>query len=278
MSNLPLVPNSNVINDNGEMIENKEGFDEACNIIHCNLSINSTTVYTYDNPSILHKVNLNYAEIITQNLGDINELQKDGMDHLDLSESLVINNTKSLTLELYYKKKLMENNDLITIVILCGDKLLSSFVHNLLERLLNIYTAQYYTIKTKYEFKLKMKEVIQEEETKLVKLYQNYGSIDDEIVQIRDIMNENIDKILKRGENLDSLIKKTSTLKTTSKTFKKNSSAVKRRFFWAKIKFWVIVCLVVVILVYILLGLECGLPFYQRCIHPSKPPQPTSVL
>lgn len=274
MSSSPLIPDNTV---NGAA-DKREFFDENSNIIHCNLSINSTTIYTYDNSRILHKVNLNYPEIITQNLGDINETQEDGMDHLNLAQSLVVDGNSPVELKLYYKKNLMENNDLVTIVILCSRKMLSSFVHNLLEILSFEYITQYYNQNKKYEFKLKMKDLIQVEESKLVTVYQSYGSVDNELSEMRNIMNENIDKILKRGDNLDTLLNKTSNLNTTSKSFKKNSTAIKRKFMWANVKFWVIVSLVVISVVYILLGLECGLPVYTKCLHPSKPPQPTPTL
>lgn len=253
----------------------RQRFDESMNIIHCDLSINSTTIYTYDNPNISNKLNLNYVELITQNLGDINEIQEDRMDHINLLQSLPINNDKNTQLVIYYKKVLMGNNDLITIVILCSKRLISSFVHNLLEKLSNEYINEYYKINKRFEFKIRMKEVINQEEQQLDRLIQNYGSVEDEIVQVRELMNENIDKILQRGENLDTLINKTSNLNTTSNSFRRRTTNVKHRMLWSNFKFVIIVSLILLIAGYILLGLECGLPFYSRCIHPAKPSQPT---
>lgn len=294
MSTEPLVGNSNsednknsgggagIINNPGNTNGNntiggqgeKVQFDESVNIIHCCLSINSTTIYTYDNPNILHKANLNYVEIITQNLGEINEVQECRMDHINLNQSIKINK-KSINLVIYYKKNIMENNDLITIVILCSDKLMSSFVHNLLEKLMNEYVNEYYKINKRFEFKLRIKEIINQEEGHLIRLVENYGSVEGEIAQVRELMNENIDKILQRGENLDTLISKTSNLNTSSSSFRRRTTSVKRKMIWSNVKFVVIVAFIVLLVGYILLGLECGLPFYSRCIHPKKPNQPS---
>lgn len=269
--------NSNNKNDNNGPLNNgneKMQFDEGVNIIHCCLSINSTTIYTYDNPNILHRANLNYVEAITQNLGEINEVQEDRMDHINLNQSIKINK-KNINLVIYYKKNIMENNNLITIVILCGDKLMSSFVHNLLEKLMNEYVNEYYANNRRFEFKLRIKEIINQEEGHLIRLVENYGSVEGEIAQVRELMNENIDKILQRGENLDTLISKTSNLNTSSSSFRRRTTSVKRRMIWSNVKFLVIVTLTALLVGYILLGLECGLPFYSKCIHPKKPSQPS---
>lgn len=279
---------------NKNKAKGKFSFDENINIIHCCLSINSTTIYTYDNPDINHKVNLNYVEIITQKLGEINEIQEDRMDHINLTQSMQINasengngnnsnnninNNNNITkLVIYYKKNLIKNNnDLITIVILCSNKLMSSFVHNLLEKLMNEYINEYHRINTRFEFKLRMKEIIEQEEGQLIKLVENYGSVENEIVQVRDLMNENIDRILQRGENLESLINKTSNLNTTSNSFRRRTISVKRRMLWSNFKFLIIISIIIIILLYVLVGIECGLPFYGRCIH-SHNPDPPSVL
>ncbi len=212
-------------------------------------------------------------ELVTQKLGEINEVQESRMDHLNIPQALSING-KNVQVVLYFKKYLAENGDLITIIILCGAKLLSSFVHNLLEKLGNEYVNEYYNVNGQYEFKLRMKEIICQEEAQLVTLVQNYGSVEDEMSQVREIMNENIDRILERGENLDTLINKTSTLNTRSNSFRRRTTNVKRQMMWSNIKFVVIVTVILIIVGYILLGLECGLPFYSKCIHPHKPNQP----
>ncbi|KAG0682245.1 hypothetical protein C6P40_000265 [Pichia californica] len=281
MSNEPLVEQNRGGKGSSSGDNNKRHippFDETVNIIHCCLSINSTSIYTYDNLDINNKNNnLNYVELITQKLGEINEIQEDRMDHINLNKSILVNNNKkNLNLMLYYKKKLLDNNDLITIVILCSDQMMSSFVHNLLEKIMNEYINDYYKINKQFEFKLRMKEIIELEELQLIKLIENYGSIEGEISQVREIMNNNIDKILQRGENLENLINKTSNLNTNSNSFRRRTTSIKRKMIWSNFKFIFIFSLILLIIIYVLLGIECGIPFYSRCIHPSKPNQPSN--
>lgn len=281
MSNEPLVEQNRGGKGSSSGDNNKRHippFDETVNIIHCCLSINSTSIYTYDNLDINNKNNnLNYVELITQKLGEINEIQEDRMDHINLNKSILVNNNKkNLNLMLYYKKNLLDNNDLITIVILCSDQMMSSFVHNLLEKIMNEYINDYYKINKQFEFKLRMKEIIELEELQLIKLIENYGSIEGEISQVREIMNNNIDKILQRGENLENLINKTSNLNTNSNSFRRRTTSIKRKMIWSNFKFIFIFSLILLIIIYVLLGIECGIPFYSRCIHPSKPNQPSN--
>lgn len=250
-------------------------FNPNVNIIHCNLSINSTTLYTYDNPFISHHTSLNYLEIITQKLGEINEVQENSIDSMNVSQSITTNNQET-SLIIYYNKKVMVNdsNDLITVVILCGTQLLGSFVQNLLKKILDCYVEEYFNINKKYEFKLKMREIIEDEERKLVTLVQNYGATEEDVSLVRDLMNENINKILKRGDNLQSLINKTSNLNTNASSFRKKAVHAKRKIFWSNFKFAGMVIVTLAILGYIFLGMECGLPFYEKCLHPKKPSQP----
>lgn len=275
-----LVGGSKDLKMTVEEHKNKGGkvpFDESVNIIYCALSVNSTTIYSYDNSSVSHgnKGHVNYVEIVTQKLGEINELQESGMDNVNIPQTLKING-QNVKVMIYFKKTLVENGDLITIVILCSVKMLGSFVHNLLEKLGNEYVNEYYKVNRQFEFKLRMKEIICGEEEQLISLVQNYGSVEEEISQVRELMNENIDRILERGENLDTLINKTSSLNTSSNSFRRRTTSVKRRMMWANVKFVVFLTLVLSIIGYVLLGLECGLPFYSKCVHPHKPSQPGS--
>ncbi|QPG74275.1 hypothetical protein FOA43_001600 [Brettanomyces nanus] len=263
-------------------------------IIHACLTVNSTTLYTYDDRFYAPKLDLNYAELVSKNIGIINSVPEDRSDDYKLSGYTLLTNknsmgngfanaNRSVNLILYYDKKLMKNNDLITLVLLCSDTVLKSFVYNVMNKLMFTYLSEYYespgltanvTTTTNFEYKLKMKEIIVEEQLKLAQLTQNYGSIDGELDEVRNIMNDNIDKILERGQTLNSLIDKTHNLNSSSNSFRRRAVSLKRRLWWSNAKSIMIVCFVAIVLLYLLIGLECGLPFYSKCMHPSKPVQP----
>lgn len=260
---------------NNSLLSRASEFDQAGNTIHCCLTINSVTVYTYSSPNITDLMNVNFTEMISRNLGLINSFQGERSDVINMPGNFSINKV-DVRMCLYYNKKLSMDNDLITIMILASDRLMKSFVFNLMDLLMNDYITNYHDSaeESNFEFKIRMKEIIEEEEAKLMAVIHSYGSMEDEISQVRDIMSDNIDRVLQRGENLDSLINKTSVLNSNANYFRRKTKVVRRKFWWSNIKFWVIVSTILVVLVYVLLGLECGLPFYSKCIHPQKPSQP----
>ncbi|VEU23059.1 DEKNAAC104293 [Brettanomyces naardenensis] len=258
----------------------------SASIIHACLTVNSTTLYTYEDIYFAPKLNINYAELVSKNIGTINSIPEDRSDDYRLSTYTLGSNDgahTSVNLVLYYDKKLMKNNDLIVLVILCSDTMLKSFVYNVMDKLMYCYLTDYYespglmsnvTTTTNFEYKLKMKEIIVREEKKLSKLTQNYGAVGADLSEVRNIMNDNIDKILDRGQTLSTLIDKTQSLNSSANSFRRRAVSVKRKFWWSNVKFVTITCIVVFVLLYLLLGLECGLPFYSRCLHPEHPTQP----
>lgn len=260
---------------NEPFLPNERVFDQSGNIIHCCLTINSVTVYTYSNPNITDLVNVNFSEMISRNLGLINSFQGERSDFINLAGNCSINKS-AIRMCLYYSKKLSIDNDLITIMVLASDKLMKSFVFNVLDLLMNDYITNYHNSEedSNFEFKIRMKELIESEEGKLMAVIHSYGSMGDEISQVRELMSENIDKVLQRGENLDSLINKTSILNSNANYFRRKTTSVRRKFWWSNVKFWVILMIIIGVLIYVVLGLACGLPFYSNCIHPKKPNQP----
>lgn len=152
-----------------------------------------------------------------------------------------------------------------------------------MDKILFTYLNAYYespgptanmTTTTNFEFKIKMRDIILEEQGKLMTLTQNYGAVDEDLSEIREIMNNNIDKILNRGQSLDTLIDKTQHLNTSSNSFRRRAISVRRKFWWSNVKSIFLTCFIAAIILYFLIGLECGLPFYNKCVHPSRPPQP----
>ncbi len=267
-------------------------------IIHACLTVNSTTLYTYDDQTFAPRLNINYAELVSTNIGVLNSLPESRVDSYNVSSYVMTykdeqreeegKNTNKprdqyVNLVLYYNKKLMKNNDLITLVILCSDEMLKSFIFNLMDKILFTYLNAYYespgptanmTTTTNFEFKIKMRDIILEEQGKLMTLTQNYGAVDEDLSEIREIMNNNIDKILNRGQSLDTLIDKTQHLNTSSNSFRRRAISVRRKFWWSNVKSIFLTCFIAAIILYFLIGLECGLPFYNKCVHPSRPPQP----
>ncbi|KAI4873202.1 hypothetical protein NFI96_012241, partial [Prochilodus magdalenae] len=89
---------------------------------------------------------------------------------------------------------------------------------------------------------------------------------------VKDIMTQNVDRILARGERLDDLMDKSEDLQAGAQNFKQTSQKVARAFWWKNVKMIMIIIVVVVIIVLIIVLLATG-------VIPTSgqsPPLPTS--
>ncbi|KAJ4301810.1 hypothetical protein N0V90_003904 [Kalmusia sp. IMI 367209] len=88
-----------------------------------------------------------------------------------------------------------------------------------------------------------------------------------EIEGVREIMTENIERVLDRGERLDLLVDKTGRLGDSANEFRVRSRGLRRRMWWKNVKLMVLLVLVVVFLLYLFVGFGCGLPAWGRCLR-----------
>ena len=86
-----------------------------------------------------------------------------------------------------------------------------------------------------------------------------------EIDNVRGIMTENIERVLERGERIDLLVDKTDRLGEGARDFRVRSKGLRRRMWWKNVKLMALVAVVIVFLVYLLVGLGCGLPGWSSC-------------
>ncbi|WEW56944.1 hypothetical protein PRK78_002403 [Emydomyces testavorans] len=87
-----------------------------------------------------------------------------------------------------------------------------------------------------------------------------------EIDNVRDIMTENIERVLERGERIDLLVDKTDRLGNSARDFRVRSRDLRRRMWWKNVKVMVLLAVVVLFLVYLFVGIGCGLPAWGRCV------------
>ncbi|OWB78867.1 hypothetical protein B5S32_g3071 [[Candida] boidinii] len=274
---------------------------EKC-LIFTSLTLNSTTLYTYDETSLTSLLNVNCSELIARELGTIDStLESRSGGSVPINTNAIFNN-KYVNLIMYYSKRLLSNNDLITVVTIVDDRLMKEFVIHVLDKILN----NFIDLKTRIdnsnssnnnnnnnnnnntgntsnnnshdlsEFKNDLEKIIKEEESKYIRNLQSYGSIDetqDELSEVRNIMNENIERVLDREERINLLVNKTDRINTTANSFRRRTIAIKKKFWWSNFKIKFYIGLLILILLYIIIGSECGLPFYSKCINHSDPPK-----
>ncbi|KAF9896845.1 hypothetical protein BX616_006654, partial [Lobosporangium transversale] len=72
-----------------------------------------------------------------------------------------------------------------------------------------------------------------------------------EIEQVKDVMVQNIERVLERGERIELLVDKTDNLNQQAFAFKKRSTALKRAMWWKNTKLMIILTAVIVFLTFI---------------------------
>lgn len=88
-----------------------------------------------------------------------------------------------------------------------------------------------------------------------------------EIDGVREIMTENIERVLERGERIDLLVDKTDRLGGSARDFRVRSRGLRRRMWWKNVKLMALLVVVVIFLIYLFVGFGCGLPAWSRCFR-----------
>ena len=87
-----------------------------------------------------------------------------------------------------------------------------------------------------------------------------------EIDSVKNIMTENIERVLERGERIDLLVDKTDRLGGSARDFRVRSRGLRRQMWWKNVRIMVLLCLVLVFLAYLFVGFGCGLPAWGKCV------------
>ena len=82
--------------------------------------------------------------------------------------------------------------------------------------------------------------------------------IKSEIGQVTQIMSENIDKMLERGDKIDNLVEKTENLEAQSHEFKSGATTLKRKMWWKRFMMTCAIILVVLLAIFIVLLIACS--------------------
>ncbi|XP_021509721.1 vesicle-associated membrane protein 8 [Meriones unguiculatus] len=83
-------------------------------------------------------------------------------------------------------------------------------------------------------------------------------NLQSQVEGVKNIMTQNVERILARGENLDHLRNKTEDLEATSEHFKTTSQKVARKFWWKNVKMIVIICVIVSIIIILIILFATG--------------------
>ncbi|XP_019453852.1 PREDICTED: vesicle-associated membrane protein 714-like isoform X1 [Lupinus angustifolius] len=83
---------------------------------------------------------------------------------------------------------------------------------------------------------------------------ENYQSV----IQIRTIMVDNIEKILERGDRIELLVDKTSTMQDNAFHFRKQSKRLRRALWMKNFKLLLLLTVLIVLFLYLIIAACCG--------------------
>ncbi|XP_022142359.1 vesicle-associated membrane protein 711 [Momordica charantia] len=78
-----------------------------------------------------------------------------------------------------------------------------------------------------------------------------------EMSQVRNVMIENIDKVLERGDRLELLVDKTANMQGNTMRFRKQARRFRNAVWWKNVKLWVMLIILLLVIVYMVLAFVC---------------------
>lgn len=87
-----------------------------------------------------------------------------------------------------------------------------------------------------------------------------------EMSHVRNVMIDNIDKVLQRGDRLALLVEKTTTLQGNTLRFKRQARRFQNTLWWRNVKLTVALVLIIMIVIYVLIAFICNGPLLPSCL------------
>ena len=88
-----------------------------------------------------------------------------------------------------------------------------------------------------------------------------FATVHKKLDDVKNVMVQNIEMVLERGEKLELLVDKTDRLNTTAFTFEKSSRKLKEAMFWKKVKLYILALSLLGFVVFIITWVACGADF-----------------
>eukprot|EP01100_Stratorugosa_tubuloviscum_P002948 TRINITY_DN16_c0_g5_i1.p1 TRINITY_DN16_c0_g5~~TRINITY_DN16_c0_g5_i1.p1 ORF type:complete len:257 (+),score=87.41 TRINITY_DN16_c0_g5_i1:109-771(+) len=139
-----------------------------------------------------------------------------------------------------------------------------------LEDIKNRFLAMYGEEQIRRAMAYTMNEDFSRSLSSLTNYYSNDPSVDrilqakQQIEDTRQVMVENIELLLTRGEKIDLLVEKTDTLNVQAIKYKQKSKDLKCAMWYKNLKLWIITIIVILILIWLIVSGICGFDF-SKC-------------
>jgi vesicle-associated membrane protein 7 len=92
----------------------------------------------------------------------------------------------------------------------------------------------------------------------------SFGEINSKLDDVKNVMLQNIEMVLERGEKLELLVEKSDALQNQAFKFERSSKQLKNAMWWRRVKIYLLIFIVVVLIIWIISAIVCGID-YQKC-------------
>ena len=93
----------------------------------------------------------------------------------------------------------------------------------------------------------------------------NIGAVKSQIESVKDVMVQNIEKVLERGEKIELLVDKTDRLNQQAFRFESSSRNLRRAMYWRKMRCYAYMATAVLALIFVASASFCGGITFSQC-------------
>lgn len=86
-----------------------------------------------------------------------------------------------------------------------------------------------------------------------------------QIQEVKDVMIDNIEKVLDRGEKIDLLVDKTADLSDSAHNYRFKSKKLKNAMWWKNVKLILILVFIIFMILLVVIWFLCGIPDFRNC-------------
>lgn len=93
----------------------------------------------------------------------------------------------------------------------------------------------------------------------------NIANVKSQIDEVKDVMVQNIEKVLERGEKIELLVDKTDRLNQQAFRFESTSRNLRRTLWWKKLRTMAVITTAISLFVFFVASRVCGGIHFDRC-------------
>eukprot|EP01038_Epipyxis_sp_PR26KG_P007597 gene7597-10346_t len=90
------------------------------------------------------------------------------------------------------------------------------------------------------------------------------ANVNNKLDDVKNVMVQNIEMIMERGEKLELLVDKTDKLQSQAFKFERSSKQLKIAMFWRRVKLYLLIFFIVALVIWVISAIACGID-YKKC-------------